>query len=445
MPPLTGTLLIPRDLGAQWDLQQHEELALRLEERLTQPVALALPEDPNHSLPAALESLVNKGVTDLVLLPLGLLSLPAQGRIRQSLDWARRKWPALTIRVAPPLTLLDWAAWLRRSALDAARELMLDPDRTAALLVGQGSADPLTNSNLARLTHLLHEPGPFPTVKYAFLYGVRPDIPEQIDATIRAGLKDLLVIPWLLGAGEMQQQLRQELKRVTQGYNLNAQILSLNLSHPSLINVLVSNHYSAVADESLTTTTTPPSDQLTESEKVELQELEQRINALLPSEYKGRYDEVQPKSMGTAKLKYDAEGKIAWDEIWTSFCDLALAGGPPHRGSLLEAVTSEQARAEPEKYQAVVAEIERGIRMVTGLPLVTGTIPGWVGVRCQSEEMAVWLMRAVIVENVMVRREADILYLPAGPHFRPEKEIKNVITSLAKTTHYYSAHLKSKP
>ena len=115
--------------------------------------------------------------------------------------------------------------------------------------------------------------------------------------------------------------------------------------------------------------------------------------------------------------------------------------GPPHRGTLLEAVTAAEALGEPEKYRAVVAEIERGIRMVTGLPVVASETLGWVGVRCDSQEMAIWLMRAIIVENVIVRREGDVIYLPAGPRFALKHEIKNVVTVIAKTSHYWMAHL----
>jgi sirohydrochlorin cobaltochelatase len=89
-----------------------------------------------------------------------------------------------------------------------------------------------------------------------------------------------------------------------------------------------------------------------------------------------------------------------------------------------------------------VDEIERGIQLVTGLPVVKSKSPGWVGVRCHDEAMAVWLLRAIIVENVMVRREGEVLYLPAGPAFRVHKEIKNVITAVAKSVHYWSAHRK---
>jgi sirohydrochlorin cobaltochelatase len=125
--------------------------------------------------------------------------------------------------------------------------------------------------------------------------------------------------------------------------------------------------------------------------------------------------------------------------MWQGFCELALAGGPPHRGTLLEPVTREEATADREGQAAVVAELSRGIRMVTGLETVDGP-PGWIGVACESEEMAVWLMRASLVENVMARREGTTLFLPAGPRFTLGGEIKNVVTAAAKTHHYWTQH-----
>jgi hypothetical protein len=53
------------------------------------------------------------------------------------------------------------------------------------------------------------------------------------------------------------------------------------------------------------------------------------------------------------------------------------------------------------------------------------------------------LLRAIVVENVCVRREESVLFLPAGPAFRLDKEIKNVITVVAKTHHYWREHLRS--
>jgi cation diffusion facilitator family transporter len=161
-------------------------------------------------------------------------------------------------------------------------------------------------------------------------------------------------------------------------------------------------------------------------------------SGLLPLRYQTMTPSAAP--MGAAAIKFDAEGKAAWGEIWTDFCDLALAGGPPHRGTLLEPVNPELVLAQPEAYQRVLDELERGIHMVTGLKIIRDAAPSWIGMQCESEAMALWLVRAITVENISVRREEAVLYFPAGPDYRLEKEIKNIITVIAKTTHYWKDH-----
>lgn len=170
---------------------------------------------------------------------------------------------------------------------------------------------------------------------------------------------------------------------------------------------------------------------------------EARVSALLPPQYQRCLDSVSPTSMGSAALKYDQDARVAWDEIWTHFCDLALAGGPPHRGSLLEAPTADEVAAEPAGYQLVYEEILRGVRMTTGLVGAPAPDPGWVTVPCHGDDMAAWLLRAVMAENIFVRKAGAALLLPAGPWFRVAKEVKNVVVALAKTCHYWSDHLSA--
>ncbi len=173
----------------------------------------------------------------------------------------------------------------------------------------------------------------------------------------------------------------------------------------------------------------------------ELAALDAKINAFLPAQYQHCYTSVPPTSMGSAELKYRPDGKVAWDQIWTTFCDLALAGGPPHRGKLLDPVSEAEVEAEPERYKDVVVEIGRAIRATTALQVVDGYAPGWVGVQCDFSDEAAWLQFAVTAENVSARRRRAVLQLPAGPAFRVEKEIKNVTVALAKASHYWDGHL----
>jgi cation diffusion facilitator family transporter len=176
-------------------------------------------------------------------------------------------------------------------------------------------------------------------------------------------------------------------------------------------------------------------------------EADARQNAMsanvLPPRYRDSRTIVSAAPMGAAALKYDEAGKAAWNEIWTGYCELALAGGPPHRGNLLEPVDPAVVAANPEGQARVLDEIERGLKMVTGLPVVHSERAGWIGLKCKSQDMAVWLLRAITVENVAVRREGDVLFLPAGPDFRLEREIKSVVTVVAKTNHYWTEHAQS--
>jgi len=168
--------------------------------------------------------------------------------------------------------------------------------------------------------------------------------------------------------------------------------------------------------------------------------LNQRIRMLLPEQYQDCYEEVQPIPMGSAGLKYGRDGLVAWNEMWGSFCDLAMAGGPPHKGTLLQPASEAEIAAQPDKYREVVEEICRGIESVTGLVTEPSSNPGWVRVSCVNRGTAEWLVRAITTENVSVRRLGIDLELPAGPSFRLEKEIKNVITVMAKTCHYWFGH-----
>ncbi len=173
----------------------------------------------------------------------------------------------------------------------------------------------------------------------------------------------------------------------------------------------------------------------------ELDELDVRLRVLLPETYQDSYEQLEPIAMGSAGLKYGADGKVAWDQIWGSFCDLAMAGGPPHKGTLLEPGSPEAIEAAPARYDEVVEEICRGITLASELPAQASATPGWVSVDCYSETMASWLLRAIVMENVAARSAGRELRLPAAPDFRLDKEIKNVITVIAKTTHYWMGHM----
>ena len=172
-----------------------------------------------------------------------------------------------------------------------------------------------------------------------------------------------------------------------------------------------------------------------------LETLQARLRILIPENYDASYDGAEPTPMRSAGLKFDADGRVAWDAMWGSFCDLAIAGGPPHKGALLEPGPPAVIDAGRQRYDEVTAEICRGIRIATDLQADPSPMPGWVRVRCLNEGMAGWLLRAIVMENVAVRADGKALDLPSSPEYRLDREIKNVITVIAKTTHYWEGHM----
>jgi sirohydrochlorin cobaltochelatase len=180
---------------------------------------------------------------------------------------------------------------------------------------------------------------------------------------------------------------------------------------------------------------------VTATDDEELAALDARIRTMLPEEYRDRYEDMQPVPMSSAALRFDPDGQVAWNEMWGSFCDLAMAGGPPHKGALLGPGAASEIGAQRDRHQEVRQEICRGIRVVTSLEVQPSPTPGWVRMTCLGEGMAGWLLRAVVMENVAARGDGRTLDLPAGPGFRLEKEIRNVVTVASKTCHYWIDHM----
>ena len=144
--------------------------------------------------------------------------------------------------------------------------------------------------------------------------------------------------------------------------------------------------------------------------------------------------------MAAAPMKYQPDGSVDWGDMWDSFCMLAREGGPPHRGTMLQAqVDADTASVD---YRFAVEEICRGIGAVSGLQAVPAG-PGWIAVECRSAGMARWLADSIEAENVAARAWQMRLLLPVGDYFTLKGEIKNVVTAVAKTTHFWGEHVPS--
>lgn len=430
-------------------------LAGRLAVKLGHDVEACLLDGPSGSLVAAVEQSIERGASRLVVLPLVLGQADgADSRVDRAIAPVLRRWPRLRVHRGAPLATDDVARMLGDRAREA-RNAKWAPEDAVVVLVGGGDANPTANAELARLSRLVYEAHRFRDVGYAFLDLTAPSVGEVIARWARLGAKVVVVVPCVLFAGRGYRRLVQQAAGAAKASGVEVVVARPLYPHPALVWALVRRHLEALQDAfpgtSVEGVATPYINPTllrvlrgAHSHGVgPLAALEARMSAMLPPRYRDPDVTVSPAPMDAAGLQFGPDGTVAWDRIWQGFCELALAGGPPHRGALLEPAPREDVLADPARNAEVVSELGRGIRMVTGLDVVVDGPPGWIGVVCASEEMAIWLMRAIVVENVMARREGTILYLPAGPRFTLSGEIKNVVTVLAKTHHYWVEHTRT--
>ena len=172
-----------------------------------------------------------------------------------------------------------------------------------------------------------------------------------------------------------------------------------------------------------------------------LEALDVRIRTLLPEVYQDSYEDAAARADAIGRAEVRARrprgvGRDVGELLRPGDGRRSAAQGRAARSGRRAAID-----ADFDRYDEVADEICRGIRLVTGLRPYVSPNPGWVRVSCPGDAMAGWLLRAIVMENVAARRQGAMLDLPAAPQFRLEKEIKNVITVIAKTCHYWMGHI----
>lgn len=148
---------------------------------------------------------------------------------------------------------------------------------------------------------------------------------------------------------------------------------------------------------------------------------------------------IIPLPMSAAPFKYRDNGQPDWGAMWTGFCELALYGGPPHRGADAALVKPEVAAGDIRRDE-MVDEIIRGIEETTGL-IAEPAPGGWLRIACDSKRMAAWLCATIILENVDARVEGADLFVPGDAGFELKDQVKSVITVVAKSNHYWQTHI----
>lgn len=160
--------------------------------------------------------------------------------VAAAIQWARLHFPGVQFSYGTPLgfhaKLIELLELRVRQTLALATEA-LPAEETGVLVVGRGSSDPDSNSEIARSAYLLFERRPYRTVEYAFQAVARPRVDEGLRRCQLLGVRQVVVAPYLLFTGEVDQDIGQVAGQAASELGLRVLHAPHLGSHPLLLEV----------------------------------------------------------------------------------------------------------------------------------------------------------------------------------------------------------------
>lgn len=440
--------------GAGEFLRFVETLVPRWPERIVAPCFLELADPP---VIPALDQLITGGVRDVTVAPAFLLGAGhIKNDVPSALDAVRARHPAMNLRYGAPLGVEPRVLRVLDARIaSVAGERDISPEETTILLVGRGTTDPDANADVYKIGRLLYEGRGWRGVECAFTSQTRPSLAEGMARCAALGARRVIVAPLYLFTGVLVGRIHAQMREHAARFPAVHFDIAPHLGgDPLLADLLVQRVEEAEAgrvqmgcDTCLYRVSLVGYEAFAGLPRSS--DLLHGLRGHDPNhthDYAAHYPALPAASdahaapMPAAPMRYNPDGTADWGNMWESFCALAQGGGPPHRGALLTG--DETANSAQPAYRAAVAEIVRGVRLVSGLP-ATEVAPGWIAIRCPSAEMARWLGAAGRAENLDSHADGDCFLVPVGADWTVPNEIKSVITVVAKTTHYWAEHLRA--
>ena len=159
---------------------------------------------------AAIDRLVERGLSDIVSVPLVLL---AAGHLKNdgpaTLARARQRHPGVRFRMGRDLGIDPVVLAVVEDRIRAAIGED-DPAEVGVVLVGRGSSDPDACGDLFKFGRLLADGRGLGTVEPAFVSVAQPDVPGALERCRRLGARTVVVAPLLLFTGVLVPRIYRQ-------------------------------------------------------------------------------------------------------------------------------------------------------------------------------------------------------------------------------------------
>jgi sirohydrochlorin cobaltochelatase len=219
--------------------------------RLHLPVYPCFLEFADPPIAEGIRACVEAGARRVVALPLFLGPAGHQKNdVPAILNWAKTQWPQVYFKYGVPLgaqpQIISVLAQRAQEAFAASRA-DISAGETALVVVGRGSRDPDSNSEVYKIARLLWEGRPYGWVETAFYSLTAPAVPAALERCLRLGARRVVVLPYLLFTGAICQQIGDQ-ARAVQADRPDLEILMAEHlgEHPEVIEAVIYRYQEVV-------------------------------------------------------------------------------------------------------------------------------------------------------------------------------------------------------
>jgi sirohydrochlorin cobaltochelatase len=230
---------------------EYREFAAILGERLQRPVYPCFLELAEPPIVEGIRACLEAGATRVIALPLFLGPAGHQKNdVPTILNWAKQAWPQVEFKYGTPLgaqpQLINLLAQRAAEAI-ASRSTETPLKDTALIIIGRGSRDPDSNSDLFKMARMLWEGRGYGWVEVAFYDLTEPRIETIIERCVRLGARRIVSLPYLLFTGQIRQRLEERV-RATQALYPAVEIFTAQHlgSHPEVIEAVAYRYQQAL-------------------------------------------------------------------------------------------------------------------------------------------------------------------------------------------------------
>ncbi|SFE51522.1 sirohydrochlorin chelatase [Alteribacillus iranensis] len=201
------------------------------------------------NIASGIEICVEKGATSVALVP--IMFLPAghsKIHIPHAIDEAKEKYPLVHFTYGRPIGIHEEVVRILEERVTAVWEQEEEHTDTALLILGRGSSDPDTNSEVYKLSRLVSERLNQQTTEVSFIGVTTPTVEEGVERCLRLGMRKIILVPCLFFSGVLMDRVEEKMDAFRKNYPDNEFASTDPVGfHPRLERVLLERTEEALA------------------------------------------------------------------------------------------------------------------------------------------------------------------------------------------------------